>query len=90
VPPASRNGIGEQCHHRRRFPLQRANEDAGHALMAYKRPALSLVHRRLTDFPPKPASDRWVIVSWIGICIAMSAILIGLAQLFFYLDRIAE
>jgi hypothetical protein len=90
VPLASRNGIGEQCQRRRRFPLQRADEDIGHALMAYKRPDLSFVHRRLTDFSPKPASDRWVIVSWIGICIAMSAILIGLAQLFFYLDRIAE
>jgi hypothetical protein len=60
------------------------------ALMADRRPDISFLHRRNTDYRPKPVTERWIIVSWVGIGLAMSAVLIGLAQLFFYLARIAE
>lgn len=43
-------------------------------------------HKRVTDLVPRPVSNRWVIVSWVGLGLGMWAILIGLAQLAFYLD----
>jgi len=56
-------------------------------------------HKPVIDYVPKPVSDRWVIISWVGLALGISwvglalgmwAIVIGLAQLaFFYLDRIA-
>lgn len=48
-----------------------------------------LFFHRVIDHVPKPVSDRWVIISWVGLGLGMWAIVIGLAQLAFYLDRIA-
>ena len=46
-------------------------------------------HKPVIDYVPKPVSDRWVIILWVGLGLGMWAIVIGLVQLAFYLDRIA-
>jgi hypothetical protein len=52
-------------------------------------PSDPFFQKRVTDYVPKPVSDRWVIISWVCLGLGMWAIGIGLAQLAFYLDRIA-
>ncbi len=47
-------------------------------------------HKRVSDYVPEPVSDRWVIILWVGLGLGMWAIVIGLAQLAFYLDLIGH